>query len=205
MVWKIWTKIYCSARNLLVHHSSLSHTTYVETNDIKIIFQHRHLILKSNWHNDAGTKVLATLDKSVCVTLQSLNKQFSKSGIGVKFFLKYDSYQAEKKKCCLLCVSLKLALHIEFLQAQAKVTRKANSRHCSQCVDIPSFFVLIKCIPSLHCNPANLDRKSSILFVHFSLHRESDGPMKNLRWGRTCDGQISLENFYFFNIFNIYA
>ena len=25
-------KIYCSARNLLVHHSSLSHTTYVETN-----------------------------------------------------------------------------------------------------------------------------------------------------------------------------
>ena len=29
--WKIWTKIYCSARNLLVHHSSLSHTTYVET------------------------------------------------------------------------------------------------------------------------------------------------------------------------------
>ena len=31
MVWKIWTKIYCSARNLLVHHSSLSHTTYVET------------------------------------------------------------------------------------------------------------------------------------------------------------------------------
>ena len=32
MVWKIWTKIYCSARNLLVHHSSLSHTTYVETN-----------------------------------------------------------------------------------------------------------------------------------------------------------------------------
>ena len=33
MVWKIWTKIYCSARNLLVHHSSLSHTTYVETNN----------------------------------------------------------------------------------------------------------------------------------------------------------------------------
>ena len=33
MVWKIWTKIYCSARNLLVHHSSLSHTTYVETNE----------------------------------------------------------------------------------------------------------------------------------------------------------------------------
>ena len=32
MVWKIWTKIYCSARNLLVHLSSLSHTTYVETN-----------------------------------------------------------------------------------------------------------------------------------------------------------------------------
>ena len=31
--WKIWTKIYCSARNLLVHHSSLSHTTYVETNE----------------------------------------------------------------------------------------------------------------------------------------------------------------------------
>ena len=31
MVWKIWTKIYCSARNLLVHHSSLSHTTYMET------------------------------------------------------------------------------------------------------------------------------------------------------------------------------
>ena len=31
--WKIWTKIYCSARNLLVHHSSLSHTAYVETND----------------------------------------------------------------------------------------------------------------------------------------------------------------------------
>ena len=30
--WKIWTKIYCSARNLLVHRSSLSHTTYVETN-----------------------------------------------------------------------------------------------------------------------------------------------------------------------------
>ena len=30
--WKIWTKIYCAARNLLVHHSSLSHTTYVETN-----------------------------------------------------------------------------------------------------------------------------------------------------------------------------
>ena len=29
--WKIWTKIYCSARNLLVHHSSLSHTKYVET------------------------------------------------------------------------------------------------------------------------------------------------------------------------------
>ena len=23
--WKIWTKIYCAARNLLVHHSSLSH------------------------------------------------------------------------------------------------------------------------------------------------------------------------------------
>ena len=34
MVWKIWTKIYCSARNLLVHYSSLSHTTYVETNDL---------------------------------------------------------------------------------------------------------------------------------------------------------------------------
>ena len=32
MIWKIWTKIYSSARNLLVHHSSLSHTTYVETN-----------------------------------------------------------------------------------------------------------------------------------------------------------------------------
>ena len=32
-IWKIWTKIYCSARNLLVHHSSLSHTTYVETNN----------------------------------------------------------------------------------------------------------------------------------------------------------------------------
>ena len=31
--WRIWTKIYCSARNLLVHHSSLSHTTYVETNN----------------------------------------------------------------------------------------------------------------------------------------------------------------------------
>ena len=31
--WRIWTKIYCSARNLLVHHSSLSHTTYVETNE----------------------------------------------------------------------------------------------------------------------------------------------------------------------------
>ena len=31
--WKIWTKIYCAARNLLVHHSSLSHTTYVETNN----------------------------------------------------------------------------------------------------------------------------------------------------------------------------
>ena len=31
--WKIWTKIYCAARNLLVHHSSLSHTTYVETNE----------------------------------------------------------------------------------------------------------------------------------------------------------------------------
>ena len=30
--WRIWTKIYGSARNLLVHHSSLSHTTYVETN-----------------------------------------------------------------------------------------------------------------------------------------------------------------------------
>ena len=30
--WKIWTKIYCSAKNLLVHYSSLSHTTYVETN-----------------------------------------------------------------------------------------------------------------------------------------------------------------------------
>ena len=30
--WKIWTKIYCSARNLLVHRSSLSHSTYVETN-----------------------------------------------------------------------------------------------------------------------------------------------------------------------------
>ena len=29
--WRIWTKIYCSARNLLVHHSSLSH---VETNNI---------------------------------------------------------------------------------------------------------------------------------------------------------------------------
>ena len=32
--WKIWTKIYCAARNLLVHHSSLSHTTYVETNNL---------------------------------------------------------------------------------------------------------------------------------------------------------------------------
>ena len=32
--WKIWTKIYCAARNLLVHHSSLSHTTYVETNKL---------------------------------------------------------------------------------------------------------------------------------------------------------------------------
>ena len=30
--WRIWTKIYCSARNLFVHHSSISHTTYVETN-----------------------------------------------------------------------------------------------------------------------------------------------------------------------------
>ena len=34
--WKIWTKIYCSAINLLVHHSSLSHTTYVETNQTSI-------------------------------------------------------------------------------------------------------------------------------------------------------------------------
>ena len=34
--WKIWTKIYCSARNLLVHHSSLSHTTYVETNKLTL-------------------------------------------------------------------------------------------------------------------------------------------------------------------------
>ena len=140
-------------------------TLLAVVNDIKIVFQHRHLISKSNWHNDAGTKVLATLDKSVCVTLQSLNKQFSKSGIGVKFFLKYDSYQAEKKKCCLLCISLKLTLRIEFLQAQKKVTRKANSRHCSRCVDIPSFFALIKCIPSqvsfcLYCNTANLDRKN---------------------------------------------
>ena len=33
--WKIWTKIYCAARNLLVHHSSLSHTTYVETNEVQ--------------------------------------------------------------------------------------------------------------------------------------------------------------------------
>ena len=32
--WKIWTKIYCAARNLLVHHSSLSHTTYMETNQL---------------------------------------------------------------------------------------------------------------------------------------------------------------------------
>ena len=31
---EIWTTIYCAARNLLVHHSSLSHTTYVETNKI---------------------------------------------------------------------------------------------------------------------------------------------------------------------------
>ena len=31
--WRIWTKIYCSARNLLVHHSSLSHTMCVETNN----------------------------------------------------------------------------------------------------------------------------------------------------------------------------
>ena len=31
--WRIWTKIYCSARNLLVHHSSLSHTMCVETNE----------------------------------------------------------------------------------------------------------------------------------------------------------------------------
>ena len=30
--WRIWTKIYCSTRNLLVHHSSVSHTMYVETN-----------------------------------------------------------------------------------------------------------------------------------------------------------------------------
>ena len=29
-----WTKIYCAARNLLVHHSSLSYTTYVETNKL---------------------------------------------------------------------------------------------------------------------------------------------------------------------------
>ena len=35
--WKIWTKIYCAARNLLVHHSSLSHTTYVETNKLKCL------------------------------------------------------------------------------------------------------------------------------------------------------------------------
>ena len=34
--WKIWTKIYCSARNMLVHHSSLSHTTYVETNKLTV-------------------------------------------------------------------------------------------------------------------------------------------------------------------------
>ena len=33
--WRIWTKIYCSARNLLVHHSSPSHTTYVETNNVE--------------------------------------------------------------------------------------------------------------------------------------------------------------------------
>ena len=37
--WKIWTKIYCAARNLLVHHSSLSHTTYVETNDTWTVLQ----------------------------------------------------------------------------------------------------------------------------------------------------------------------
>ena len=40
--WKIWTKIYCSARNLLVHHSSLSHTTYVETNKLLVIFHRAH-------------------------------------------------------------------------------------------------------------------------------------------------------------------
>ena len=38
--WRIWTKIYCSARNLLVHHSSLSHTTYVETNKQEIEYMH---------------------------------------------------------------------------------------------------------------------------------------------------------------------
>ena len=46
--WKIWTKIYCSARNLLVHHSSLSHTTYVETKKtcVKVylaLFYHIHM------------------------------------------------------------------------------------------------------------------------------------------------------------------
>ena len=41
VTWRIWTKIYCSARNLLVHHSSLSHTTYVETNNkLWCILQH---------------------------------------------------------------------------------------------------------------------------------------------------------------------
>ena len=54
--WRIWTKIYCSARNLLVHHSSLSH---VETNEPLLLKLHpkhvrfrtvaENVCLKSNY------------------------------------------------------------------------------------------------------------------------------------------------------------
>ena len=76
IVWKIWTKIYCSARNLLVHHSSLSHTMCVETNYTPwcmatshkhqpqfIIFQNTQHVLgheserfKQRWDNWIGEK-----------------------------------------------------------------------------------------------------------------------------------------------------
>ena len=51
--WRIWTKIYCSARNLLVHHNSLSHTTYVETYECgQVVFgNHMSRFLRTNFYH----------------------------------------------------------------------------------------------------------------------------------------------------------
>ena len=80
--WRIWTKIYCSARNLLVHHSSLSHTTYVETNNDSF-----HLIRNTTFSGlePGGPSLISQCGRSsrkeiVVTTAEPFNIRFQSDG-----------------------------------------------------------------------------------------------------------------------------